>query len=239
MNKPISYQKGTIISTKRYSRRVKGIELKPEYDIDWEPGQFIITKTQIDNQDIIADYTINYSNPLEQTQNQSSFEIIVDNHPLSKIGKLFHSLNEGDNIIFKGARGRFTFKDQGNNIVFIFRNIGIAAAYPILSKLNQINYNRKISIFNFVTNDFPEILQKEISQLKNIDTEYVLIDENSIENSILSTGKISKKHMMEYFNDHLNSTFYLSGASIFNKSLRQKLINIGVDRQNIFREMFG
>ena len=239
MNKPISYQKGTIISTKRNSRRVKGIELKPEYDIDWKPGQFIITKTQIDNQDIIADYTINYSNPLEQTQNQSSFEIIVDNHPLSKIGKLFHSLNEGDNIIFKGARGRFTFKDQGNNIVFIFRNIGIAAAYPILSKLNQINYNRKISIFNFVTNDFPEILQKEISQLKNIDTEYVLIDENSIENSILSTGKISKKHMMEYFNDHLNSTFYLSGASIFNKSLRQKLINIGVDRQNIFREMFG
>ncbi|MGB1898820.1 MAG: hypothetical protein ACPHNX_00890, partial [Candidatus Kariarchaeum pelagius] len=100
MNKPISYQKGTIISTKRYSRRVKGIELKPEYDIDWKPGQFIITKTQIDNQDIIADYTINYSNPLEQTQNQSSFEIIVDNHPLSKIGKLFHSLNEGDNIIF-------------------------------------------------------------------------------------------------------------------------------------------
>ena len=239
MNKPISYQKGTIISPKRYSRRVKGIELKPEYDIDWEPGQFIITKTQIDNQDIIADYTINYSNPLEQTQNQSSFEIIVDNHPLSKIGKLFHSLNEGDNIIFKGARGRFTFKDQGNNIVFIFRNIGIAAAYPILSKLNQINYNRKISIFNFVTNDFPEILQKEISQLKNIDTEYVLIDENSIENSILSTGKISKKHMMEYFNDHLNSTFYLSGASIFNKSLRQKLINIGVDKQGIFREMFG
>ena len=239
MNKPISYQKGTIISTKQYSRRVKGIELKPEYDIDWEPGQFIITKTQIDNQDIIADYTINYSNPLEQTQNQSSFEIIVDNHPLSKIGKLFHSLNEGDNIIFKGARGRFTFKDQGNNIVFIFRNIGIAAAYPILSKLNQINYNRKISIFNFVTNDFPEILQKEISQLKNIDTEYVLIDENSIENSILSTGKISKKHMMEYFNDHLNSTFYLSGASIFNKSLRQRLINIGVDKQGIFREMFG
>lgn len=239
MNKPISYQKGTIISTKEYSSRVKGITIKPEYDIDWEPGQFIITKTQIDNQDIIADYTINYSNPLEQTQNQSSFEIIVDNHPLSKIGKLFHSLNEGDNIIFKGARGRFTFKDQGNNIVFIFRNIGIAAAYPILSKLNQINYNRKISIFNFVTNDFPEILQKEISQLKNIDTEYVLIDENSIENSILSTGKISKKHMMEYFNDHLNSTFYLSGASIFNKSLRQKLINIGVDKQGIFREMFG
>ena len=90
-----------------------------------------------------------------------------------------------------------------------------------------------------MTNDFPEILQKEISQLKNIDTEYVLIDENSIENSILSTGKISKKHMMEYFNDHLNSTFYLSGASIFNKSLRQKLINIGVDKQGIFREMFG
>ena len=152
---------------------------------------------------------------------------------------MFHSLNEGDNIIFKGARGRFTFKDQGNNIVFIFRNIGIAAAYPILSKLNQINYNHKISIFNFVTNDFPEILQKELSQLKNIDIEYNLIDENSVENSILSTGKISKKLMMELFEPHLKSTFYLSGASIFNKSLRQKLINMGVDKQYIFREMFG
>ena len=34
MNKPISYQKGTIISTKEYSSRVKGITIKPEYDID-------------------------------------------------------------------------------------------------------------------------------------------------------------------------------------------------------------
>ena len=82
MNKPISYQKGTIISTKEYSSRVKGITIKPEYDIDWEPGQFIITKTQIDNQDIIADYTINSPNPLELTDNVSPFEIIVDNHPL-------------------------------------------------------------------------------------------------------------------------------------------------------------
>lgn len=239
MNKPISYQKGTIISTKEYSSRVKGITIKPEYDIDWEPGQFIITKTQIDNQDIIADYTINFPNPLELTDDVSPFEIIVDNHPLSKIGKLFHSLNKGDNIVFKGARGRFTFNDQGKDIVFIFRNIGIAAAYPILSKLNKINFSHKISIFNFLTDDFPEILHKEISQFKNIDVQYKLVNTKFTDNDNISIGKLSKQQMMTLFQPHINSTFYLSGASIFNKSLRQKLINIGVDKQSIFREMFG
>ena len=123
--------------------------------------------------------------------------------------------------------------------MFIFRNIGIAAAYPILSKLNKFNFSHKISIFNFLTDDFPEILHKEISQFKNIDVQYKLVNTRFTDNDNISIGKLSKQQMMTLFQPYINSTFYLSGASIFNKSLRQKLINIGVDKQSIFREMFG
>ena len=92
---------------------------------------------------------------------------------------------------------------------------------------------------SFLTDDFPEILHKEISQFKNIDVQYKLVNTKFTDNDNISIGKLSKQQMMTLFQPYINSTFYLSGASIFNKSLRQKLINIGVDKQSIFREMFG
>ena len=150
--KLIKYQEAQILSLKTLSPSVKLITLQPEETFYWIPGQFIITKNFIEGMDRIADYTI-----VTTPSKMKSFEIMVENYPGSKVGKYLHSLSIGDKLTFKGPRGRFYLEENNADVVFVFRNIGIAAAIPLLNDLYERNFSNRVRIFNVLTSNFTEI----------------------------------------------------------------------------------
>ncbi|MHA2504200.1 MAG: ferredoxin--NADP reductase, partial [Candidatus Kariarchaeaceae archaeon] len=146
--RPISYQQGTIVTSVQLSPRVKRLTIRPEEPFDWIPGQFIITKTHVDGEDVIADYTI-----ISSVQNIETWDILVDNYPGSRVGQRMHDAKIGDEFTFKAPRGRFYLEadTDPDGIVFVFRDIGIAAAIPLLRELYELQSSAKIDIFNVMT----------------------------------------------------------------------------------------
>lgn len=233
--KPIKYQEAQILSLKTLSKTVKLFTLQSEEPFSWIPGQFIITKNFIEGEERIADYTIITTNNM-----MNSFEIIVENYLGSRVGKFLHSLSIGDKLIFKGPRGRFYLEENSTDIDFVFRNIGIAAAIPLLQELYNKNYSKKISIFNVLTSNFTEILRDRIEQFsEKLRISYQIIDKHQIEEVKLDNGKFLKNDIDKIFGSFYDTTIYISGSSEFNKAFRQKIINFGASKDKIFREMFG
>lgn len=233
--KPIQYQKAEILNVTPLSSSVKLIKLKPEEPFSWIPGQFIITKNLIEGEERIADYTI-----VSTAKRTNSFEIIVENYPGSKVGKYLHSLKIGGKFIFKGPRGRFYLEEKNTEIIFVYRNIGITAAIPLLQELYEQNFPDKIRIYNVLTSDFTEIYREENEHFsEKLSISYQIVDKNHIAASKLDNGKFLNKDIKNIFGDFGTATVYISGASEFNKAFRQKIINFGVSKEKIFREMFG
>lgn len=233
--KPIKYQEAQILSLKTLSKTVKLFTLQSEEPFSWIPGQFIITKNFIEGEERIADYTIITTNNM-----MNSFEIIVENYLGSRVGKFLHSLSIGDKLIFKGPRGRFYLEENSTDIDFVFRNIGIAAAIPLLQELYNKNYSKKIRIFNVLTSNFAEILRDRIEQFsEKLRISYQIIDKHQIEEVKLDNGKFLKNDIDKIFGSFYDTTIYISGSSEFNKAFRQKIINFGASKDKIFREMFG
>lgn len=232
--KPIAYQQGKIVASREISNRVKHLIVEPEDPFTWIPGQFIITKTTFDGEEVIADYTI------VNLPTTSTFEILVDNHANSRVGNLLHSLDIGETFTFKAPRGRFYLEDVQKDIVFIFRDIGIAAAVPLLEDLVDRKFAGSVTVFVVNTIGFEDISQDLLSKYKDsLEISSTILSPEHYAEEKLAVGKLSKKEMLQLFDPFIDCVFYLSGASEFNKAIRQKLIAIGVDKAFIYREMFG
>ncbi|MFV2016457.1 MAG: FAD-dependent oxidoreductase, partial [Candidatus Heimdallarchaeota archaeon] len=205
---PTQYQKAKIINIKSLSSNVKLFSLKPSVLFKWIPGQFVITKTLINSEERMADYTIISSN-----SNHSQFDILVENYIGSHVGKYFHLLKIGEEITLKGPHGRFYYEETERDVVFVARDIGISAAIPILRNLTEMNFKHKIFFFNVITENFREILKDYVINFaKGVSLTYVSITSEDVEEDKLTTGKFLKPDLQKYFSNLKEADFYLSGS---------------------------
>lgn len=203
------------------------------------PGQFLPFKIKT-NDDKYKDALRTYS--LSMFPNEFTYRISVKRIEGGLISTYLHDqLNIGDSIEAMVPTGLFTIKNKTNDIVLISGGIGIT---PLLSMLyaessTRSNIHFIQAVQNSSIHPFKEDIEN-IAKLSNIKNTVfysapLATDKEGIDYNY--TGYISKDFLKENLN--LHSDFYLCGPPPFMKAVENNLLDLGVEKNKIYYELFS
>jgi ferredoxin-NADP reductase len=215
------------------NKNVFTLKLKPEKRIVFKAGQFCLIYMKVNGNYEKRPFTIS-SSPYDETLD---FTIKLHGEFTNTLTKL----KKNDEVIVEGPFGNFTIEDDEKNLFFIAGGIGIT---PFISMIRERIHSRKRQKITLIyaAKTKEDIVFKE--ELENIKEEwfkklYVLSQEKVEEEGYLH-GRINREIIEKFVNTNeiKNTIFYLCGPIQMVKDMKEILINIGVDKNNIKFEIF-
>ena len=157
------------------------------------------------------------------------------------------SLKPGDKITVYGPFGEFFAKDTDNEMVFIGGGAGMAPMRShIFDQLKRLNSKRKIS-FWYGARSLRECFYNEeydmlAAENDNFKWHLALSDPQAEDNWDGMTGFIHNVLFDNYLKEHEapeDCEYYMCGPPMMNSAVIQMLVDLGVERENIFLDDFG
>ena len=157
------------------------------------------------------------------------------------------NLKPGDKITVYGPFGEFFAKDTDNEMVFIGGGAGMAPMRShIFDQLKRLNSKRKIS-FWYGARSLRECFYNEeydmlAAENDNFKWHLALSDPQAEDNWDGMTGFIHNVLYENYLKDHEapeDCEYYMCGPPMMNSAVIQMLVDLGVERENIFLDDFG
>jgi len=157
------------------------------------------------------------------------------------------NLKPGDKITVYGPFGEFFAKETDNEMVFIGGGAGMAPMRShIFDQLKRLNSKRKIS-FWYGARSLRECFYNEeydmlASENDNFKWHLALSDPQPEDNWDGMTGFIHNVLYENYLKDHEapeDCEYYMCGPPMMNSAVIQMLLDLGVERENIFLDDFG
>lgn len=201
---------------------------KPE-NMSWEPGQHAIFRNLQCKVDGDKNYRIfSIASIVEEEKVMFSTRITKD---ATDCKKKFLELKKGDKISIEDPLGRFLLTDYDKPIFAIVGGIGITPIRAFLKDmdLKSINPNRLDLLYS---DDRGEFAYKDT--LKWLDKKYSGFHLNLISDRKIFMEKIEEgsKEMRN------NALYYISGTPGMNAVIKEKLLEMGVDKENIKTDNF-
>ena len=203
------------------------------------PGQFLPFKLKTNDvkyKDALRTYS------LSMFPNEYTYRISVKKIDGGLISTYLHeNLNIGDSIEAMIPTGLFTVKNKSADIVLISGGIGIT---PLLSMLyNESSFRNNIHFIQAVQNSSVHPFKADIESLAKLrgikNTVFysnpLASDKEGVDYDF--TGYISKDYMKN--NVNLDSDFYICGPPPFMKIVKTHLLDLGVDKNRIYYELFS
>ena len=157
------------------------------------------------------------------------------------------SLKPGDKVTVFGPFGEFFAKDTDNEMIFIGGGAGMAPMRShIFDQLKRLNSKRKIS-FWYGARSLRECFYNEeydmlAEENDNFDWHLALSDPQPEDNWEGLTGFIHQVLYDQYLKDHPapeDCEYYMCGPPMMNSAVINMLLDLGVERDNIFLDDFG
>ena len=157
------------------------------------------------------------------------------------------NLKEGDTITVYGPFGEFFAQDTDNEMCFIGGGAGMAPMRShIFDILKRVQTDRKITFWygarslreSFYNEEY-DLLQEENDNFK---WHLALSDPQPEDNWEGMTGFIHNVLYDNYLKDHEapeDCEYYMCGPPMMNSAVIQMLLDLGVERENIFLDDFG
>jgi Na+-transporting NADH:ubiquinone oxidoreductase subunit F len=157
------------------------------------------------------------------------------------------NLKPGDKVTVFGPFGEFFAKDTDNEMIFIGGGAGMAPMRShIFDQLKRLNSKRKIS-FWYGARSLRECFYNEeydmlAEENDNFDWHLALSDPQPEDNWEGLTGFIHQVLYDQYLKDHPapeDCEYYMCGPPMMNSAVINMLLDLGVERDNIFLDDFG
>lgn len=227
----------------------KDFEIQEEYRGDWDQfnmWQYVSTVTE----PTIRAYSMaNY--PEERGVVKFNIRIASPppgtNHPPGIMSSYVFNLKEGDKITVYGPFGEFFAKDTDNEMCFIGGGAGMAPMRShIFDILKRVKTDRKITFWYGARSLRESFYNEEYDQLEkengNFKWHLALSDPQPEDNWDGMTGFIHNVLYENYLKDHEapeDCEYYMCGPPMMNSAVIQMLLDLGVERENIFLDDFG
>ena len=225
-------------------------EIEEEYRGDWERFGFFNLESIVDEATIRAYSMANYP----EEKGVVKFNIRCATPPPGSQGippgimsSWVFNLKPGDKVKVYGPFGEFFAKDTDNEMVFIGGGAGMAPMRShIFDQLRRIKTDRKISFWYgarslrecFYSEDYDELAAEN----ENFDWHLALSDPQPEDNWEGLTGFIHQVLFENYLKDHPapeDCEYYMCGPPMMNAAVIKMLVDLGVERDNIFLDDFG
>ena len=227
----------------------KDFDIQDEYREDWDKfnmWQYVSTVTE----PTIRAYSMaNY--PEERGVVKFNIRIASPppgtDFPPGIMSSYVFNLKEGDKITVYGPFGEFFAQDTDNEMCFIGGGAGMAPMRShIFDILKRVKTDRKITFWygarslreSFYNEEY-DMLQEEND---NFEWHLALSDPMPEDNWDGLTGFIHNVLYENYLKDHEapeDCEYYMCGPPMMNSAVIQMLLDLGVERENIFLDDFG
>jgi len=235
----------TIKEIAEESAEIKSFYLYPsdgEPIADYKAGQYISVQVFVEELGLIQprQYSLSGAHNPEYYRISVKKEAAIGENPAGMVSNTMHKKQEGDTVMLSAPAGIFSLKPAGTPIVLISGGIGVT---PLLSMLetNKNNAQNKTVWVHGYRNAAVHAFKNVVSTIeKEADwLETYLFNENPEGNSEnVITGRVDLNHCKEAILLE-NAHYYICGPELFIKTQYQSLINLNVDKANIFYEEFG
>ncbi|WP_461515998.1 NADH:ubiquinone reductase (Na(+)-transporting) subunit F [Porticoccus sp.] len=225
-------------------------DIEDEYRGDWERFGFFNLESKVTETTIRAYSMANYP----EERGVVKFNIRCATPPPGAQGippgimsSWVFALKPGDKVTVYGPFGEFFAKDTDNEMVFIGGGAGMAPMRShIFDQLRRLKSSRKISFWYgarslrecFYTEEYDE-LQAENDNFK---WHLALSDPQPEDNWSGLKGFIHQVLFDNYLRDHPapeDCEYYMCGPPMMNAAVIKMLVDLGVERDNIFLDDFG
>ena len=167
--------------------------------------------------------------------------------PPGQMSSYVFSLNPGDTIDVYGPFGEFFASENESEMVFIGGGAGMAPMRShIFDQLKRLNATRKISFWYGARSMRESFYNDEYDMLaaenENFDWHLALSDPLPEDNWDGMTGFIHNVLYENYLKEHdapEDCEYYMCGPPMMNSAVIQMLLDLGVERENIFLDDFG
>lgn len=237
----MEFIQATIVQIKDLTNNTKSflLRLNDENHFNYQAGQFVTLRAYINGENVVRAYSI-ASPPPRDMKHAEYIELIIKLVPGGKMTTYLFSLNEGDDIFVEGPFGRFILKEpiqEGD--IFMATGSGIAPFMAMLRKVFR-DYNPKKFYLFFGVRTKEEIIYAE--ELYNWDKlhknfQFIVCLTGPEDEWKGEIGYIQDK-LQYYVKDFKNKQAYLCGIPMMITQARERLIELGVKPENIYREMY-
>jgi phytoene dehydrogenase-like protein/ferredoxin-NADP reductase len=150
----------------------------------------------------------------------------------SSFKKSCMEMTEGEEATIFGPTGKFVLNKDIQNIVFLISGIGITPIIPMLKELEKIQFTGQVFLFYSNKTKSSTAYDDELKNisLKNYTYQSVITSETKRIDAELLKSHLKAFEIFEY---------YIVGTSPFLKTMKQILINEGVDLLRIKEDDFG
>ena len=225
-------------------------DIEEEYRGDWERFGFFNLESKVDEPVIRAYSMANY--PEEYGVVKFNIRIATpppgsEGIPCGQMSSYVFGLKPGDKITVYGPFGEFFAKETEAEMVFIGGGAGMAPMRShLFDQLRRLHSKRKISFWYgarslrecFYNEDYDQLAAEN----ENFDWHLALSDPQPEDNWDGLTGFIHNVLYEEYLKDHPapeDCEYYMCGPPMMNSAVINMLLDLGVERENIFLDDFG
>jgi Na+-transporting NADH:ubiquinone oxidoreductase subunit F len=225
-------------------------DIEEEYRGDWERFGFFEHESIV-TEDVIRAYSMaNYP----EERGVVKFNIRCATPPPGSHGippgimsSWVFNLKPGDKVKVYGPFGEFFAKDTDNEMVFVGGGAGMAPMRShIFDQLRRLKSTRKISFWYgarsmrecFYNEEYDELAAEN----ENFDWHLALSDPQPEDNWDGLQGFIHQILFDNYLKDHPapeDCEYYMCGPPMMNAAVIKMLVDLGVERDNIFLDDFG
>ncbi|WP_370280026.1 NADH:ubiquinone reductase (Na(+)-transporting) subunit F [Pontibacterium sp.] len=227
----------------------KDFDIEEEYREDWDKFNLWQYVSKVSEPVIRAYSMANY--PEEKGVVKFNIRIASPppgtDHPPGQMSSYVFSLKPGDKIDVYGPFGEFFATENDNEMVFIGGGAGMAPMRShIFDQLKRLNSTRKISFWYGARSMRESFYNDEYDKLAaendNFTWHLALSDPLPEDNWDGMTGFIHNVLYENYLKDHEapeDCEYYMCGPPMMNSAVIQMLLDLGVERENIFLDDFG
>ncbi len=227
----------------------KDFDIEEEYRADWDKFNVWQYVSKV-NEPVIRAYSMaNYPEEVGIVK----FNIRIaspppgTSFPPGKMSSYVFSLKPGDKIDVYGPFGEFFAQDTDNEMVFIGGGAGMAPMRShIFDQLKRLKSKRKISFWYGARSMREAFYSEEYDQLAsendNFKWHLALSDPQPEDNWDGYTGFIHNVLYENYLKEHEapeDCEYYMCGPPMMNAAVVQMLVDLGVERDNIYLDDFG
>lgn len=243
------WRKFTIKKIVQESTEIKSFYLYPEDGkeiTNFHPGQFISVQVFVPELNLLQprQYSLSTTFNPEYYRISVKKEIGLHLNPSGMVSNTLHSKSEGDVISISAPAGLFHLeKDSQNPLVLISGGVGLTPMLSMLeTNLNSIQ-NKKTVWIHGCRNESVHAFKNQIATLKEeaksletftfYDTVENDEDSNQIIKGRVDLHKCKEAILLE------EAKYYICGLEMFIKTQYEALINLNINKENIFYEEFG
>lgn len=210
---------------------------------DYKAGQYISVQVFVDELGLRQprQYSLSSAPNAEYYRISVKRESAIGENPAGMVSNTMHKKQEGDTVMLSAPAGVFSLKPDGVPLVLISGGVGVT---PMLSMLetNKIDTKSKTVWVHGCRNASVHAFKDDVDTIaEEADwLETYLFNEDVHENH--SEGIIKGRVDLALCKEAIlleNAHYYICGPELFIKTHYQSLVDMNVDKQNIFYEEFG